>query len=79
MTTETSRNRKARSSSGGIARTSRSAKRISPWAHAHDGRRRSTASPKVDLPLPDSPARPKISPGWIASETLSSAGSSRPQ
>ena len=63
MTTETSRKRKARRSSGDSARTSRSAKRISPEALAHDGRRRSTASPKVDFPLPDSPASPKISPG----------------
>ena len=41
---------------------------------ASAGRRRRSAWPMVDLPLPDSPARPKISPSTMSKLTWSTAG-----
>jgi hypothetical protein len=38
---------------------------------------RVTVYASVDLPQPDSPARPTISPGWMSSETPSTARTGR--
>jgi hypothetical protein len=38
------------------------------------GWRPRTALPMVDFPLPDSPTRPTVSPGWMSKLTRSMAG-----
>src|SRR5205823_4888702 len=50
------------------------ATRSSPRTSASSGSRRRRAWPMVDLPLPDSPARPKISPSPISKLTPSTTG-----
>src|ERR671910_2289881 len=73
-TIETSRQRKRPSSASLIASTSWARKRTSPPVMTAGGwRMRVMAWATVDLPLPDSPARPSTSPGLIESETLSTA------
>src|SRR5918995_6679250 len=73
-TIETSRQRKRPSSASLIASTSWPRKRTSPPVMTAGGwRMRVIAWATVDLPLPDSPARPNTSPGLIDSETPSTA------
>ena len=46
-------------------------KRISPVMRAVSGRSPMTAIEVIDLPQPDSPTRPMVSPGRTEKETLS--------
>lgn len=74
-----SRHRKARSSRGSRARTSLPWKRMLPAVISAGGfSSRITALAMVDLPQPDSPARPKTSPAPMEKETSSAPTTVRP-
>jgi hypothetical protein len=55
--------RTARSRPGRMVRTSSSSSSTLPEVLVPGGSRRRTAAARVDLPQPDSPARPRVSPG----------------
>src|SRR6185436_19385205 len=73
------RQRKSRSSASDMASTSRPSHSTRPPVITPGARsRRTRASAMVDLPLPDSPARPNTSPGAMAKETPSTTHRSPP-
>src|SRR6187399_1326835 len=73
-TSEARRQRKRRKLSSSMARMSSPSKSTSPPViTAGGGNSLSTASAAVDLPEPDSPARPNTSPGRMSNDTLSTA------
>ena len=73
-TIDASAHRTARSRPNDIASTSSSSSSTRPETVAEAGVSRSTVAATVDLPEPDSPARPTVVPASTSSETPRTAG-----